>query len=697
MYLFLFLCISLAATIYRRIRGIKVDAFSCGLFGLAATKPIDSLMTEKIKALGLFNQNRGKDSCGYFNGEEIFKGADKEKEFFEFVCKNGIKIAENGNNIFIGHTRQSTYGASTIANAHPFNVNERLIIAHNGTISNIWTLCWEHSVDSKPIDVDSLALGHILEKDGPGVLNEYEGYAALLLHELDKPNIMRVYHGMSKEYTYCNEVEERPLFWMKTPEGVYLSSLIGALNFIRNKETDEEPEVVPYNQIIKIENGVVSDEMPYKVNRGDCNIKKYPAPATTTYTGANNNTKQQNTPTFSPTRVVLDITKEMIPFYALQDNEIVYFHQGRYKQGGKLCHGKYICDKKTGMVGNAADFVRSEILYIIQGVPIEKLSDFEKLLTAYETKSGRDWTMLQGNFAKVISEYSKYPVTNLTDTEAAGYSPSFRTRWYENGDVCKAFSLSPKLSSREYKIKYGDLVSIKSTDSTETKLMFTDDSEEEFDEDVESIAKRFEKIFTDENQFVEEIGEFGMEALDLYAEDLIEVIYGEKSSDNLVAAITQNMIMDCITKKVAITELMTPDLGDIKGYIKCIIEEYAAEESDDDKILNQNNQDMEDAKELMNTSQKQLFNEERENEELDLIKQTQDEEAVEKLDQIIKAIKMLSNIALDYEMLDQSSLASKVARDITVSNSLVISQLSETFGDARKSAAVIKLKETLSL
>src|SRR6187397_3196922 len=103
---------------------------ACGLFGGSFNRPIDKEIMDKIITLGFINQSRGEDSCGYFNGELIYKGVDKTKCFADLFIKEGIHFPEHeDNNIFIGHTRKATSYNKTEKEAHPFET-ENLIVAH---------------------------------------------------------------------------------------------------------------------------------------------------------------------------------------------------------------------------------------------------------------------------------------------------------------------------------------------------------------------------------------------------------------------------------------------------------------------------------------------------------------------------------------------------------------------------------------
>ena len=51
----------------------------CGLFGGSFNRELDEGILDKLKMLGFFNQQRGEDSCGYFNGHDIVKGVDTKR------------------------------------------------------------------------------------------------------------------------------------------------------------------------------------------------------------------------------------------------------------------------------------------------------------------------------------------------------------------------------------------------------------------------------------------------------------------------------------------------------------------------------------------------------------------------------------------------------------------------------------------
>ena len=66
------------------------------------------------------------------------------------------------------------------------------------------------------VDVDSEMLAIALYNYKEEVLCNYKGMAALAYTFKTKPNTLYLYHGASKQYKNGKEVEERPLYYMKT-------------------------------------------------------------------------------------------------------------------------------------------------------------------------------------------------------------------------------------------------------------------------------------------------------------------------------------------------------------------------------------------------------------------------------------------------------------------------------------------------
>ena len=218
--------------ILKLLLGYKTDysIMCCGLFGGSA-KPKHTLDLEKIKTLGLCNMVRGVDSCGYYYNGYIDKGVNDTAQWVSLIANKNIVKGESPCDIFIGHTRKSTVGANIFDNAHPHEVDNNYIQSHNGTLSNHWNLCNKYGVDHTKITVDSIALAHLINKQGWSILNDYVGYAALAMTWRDKPGYLYLYHGASKDKTTdANMWIERPLFYIEQDEGIYYSSMPDSLS-----------------------------------------------------------------------------------------------------------------------------------------------------------------------------------------------------------------------------------------------------------------------------------------------------------------------------------------------------------------------------------------------------------------------------------------------------------------------------------
>jgi len=141
----------------------------CGLTGFSGKKKFNK---DKVKSLMLWNSlERGKDSTGIYtplNG--LLKEAD---EAYKFLIKT--KFEED--RLFIGHVRASTVGAKSKENAHPF-MEENIILAHNGTLTNHWALCHKYKLSMQDYNVDSHVIAAILGKEKNfNVIKEIDGAA----------------------------------------------------------------------------------------------------------------------------------------------------------------------------------------------------------------------------------------------------------------------------------------------------------------------------------------------------------------------------------------------------------------------------------------------------------------------------------------------------------------------------------------
>ena len=464
----------------------------CGIYGFSGNKKPN---LAKLKILGIFNVKRGRDSTGYFYNGQLHKGAEvKTREFPDFIQHHIIQdVGKPKSNVFIGHTRQASVGATNIDNCHPFNIQNKYILAHNGTIDNIWELCEKYDVDTVGINVDSKALGLLYDKVGPSILNEYRGYAALLIHDLRDASSLYVYHGASKQYMHGQVIEERPLYGMKTREGYYFSSQEEGLLAIRDTE-GQEPFEVETNKLIQVR----LDDYGYNVidvDRESNNLglvqKKttYYPPTTviTTPTGGVGGTRLlDEARSACGTKAIpyvfqksMNIAKETLPVrnFILEENnveEYVIYWKGRYfDQNQNLLTGVYYLNPDGWIYEELGPGIYEHYFY--QGVMLDGKYSHERIQNAINEKNSFyiELTNQGNNFAKAISSMSKYPVTNL-ETESKGiFNEYTRFSWYK-GHLLAAGGYTPLFSDRDYTFKAGELHNVVNNKFMPDSIFVTD-------------------------------------------------------------------------------------------------------------------------------------------------------------------------------------------------------------------------------
>ncbi len=446
LYIQLFLLGAVINFLYCKLFKVKSGVLSCGLWGGQAFEGKE-LDIKKLGILGIFNIQRGEHSCGYYYNGNIQKGVNTMANFGKFIVDNKITPGEINSSIFLGHTRKATSGDHNEKNAHPHRI-DNYVQTHNGFIRDIWNLTYKHDVNDEDYDVDSAGLAAIIKKDGWGVLNEYNGYAAIAA-TFEEEGALYLYHGASKEFIHGEVKEERPLFVLNEPEGVYYSSLEESLQFI---SSGKKPICVPHNVVYRFKNGVLEEVCT--IERTENNI---PVVAVSGKRKRNNvlfsNTENVHghIPVSSginhggsPLALCEPIPNEVSPF-------VVFYRSGRHFRINKECHtvllnGIYNITN-DGKLAKKGELYTTQ--YFIRGVLISSHKEYKKVYKKYPNIE----TANKDNFAYIISEFSKYPVF-LINNESTEVSLPMRKFWFYKKKRANVV-FKPMFSSREYIICEG--------------------------------------------------------------------------------------------------------------------------------------------------------------------------------------------------------------------------------------------------
>lgn len=194
----------------------------CGLVGFSS-KDKENFNLDKIKMLLYWNQERGKDSLGFYTPEiGVIKDTGKAEDL---MSKKDFTIDKS--NIFIGHTRAATIGTVVKKNAHPFHEGE-IILAMNGTLTNHNELCLEYGLKKIDYDVDSHILTAIINKTkNKKVLSKIIGGCAI------------IFFSKVNDTLYCYRNNDRPLYRGMIENSMYISSIENSLKVIGCSDVKE--------------------------------------------------------------------------------------------------------------------------------------------------------------------------------------------------------------------------------------------------------------------------------------------------------------------------------------------------------------------------------------------------------------------------------------------------------------------------
>lgn len=196
----------------------------CGIVGVITTCK-NGLTTDQQDMFNMLLQIdtlRGKDSTGVFGIENngnvhIAKDVGNGYSFTntpEYAAL-AAKMWQRGF-AMVGHNRAATRGSITDKNAHPFNVDDKLVLVHNGSYFGDHT----HLANTQ---VDSEAIAITICNGGQGKIEES-------LSQVNSAYALVWYDVVSKKLNIIRN-EHRPLFWAQADDAWYFASEAEMLNF----------------------------------------------------------------------------------------------------------------------------------------------------------------------------------------------------------------------------------------------------------------------------------------------------------------------------------------------------------------------------------------------------------------------------------------------------------------------------------
>lgn len=199
----------------------------CGLVA-AITKTkngFNQFDLEAFKQMLFADTLRGKDSTGVFAINNIgnvgiakdsgsadkFIESDEYKELDKELYKDGWAV--------VGHNRKATRGEINDTNSHPFWVEDKLVLVHNGSYNG----SHKHLAD---VEVDSNAIAIHMSKH----INDYDQ----ALQKVNAAYALIFYDIENKKLQFIRN-KERPLWMVETASAIFFSSEPGLLQWILHR------------------------------------------------------------------------------------------------------------------------------------------------------------------------------------------------------------------------------------------------------------------------------------------------------------------------------------------------------------------------------------------------------------------------------------------------------------------------------
>lgn len=477
--------------LFQKNKKVYSNYLYCGIFAWNGISS-NSISKDKIKILSIYNDDRGGHSIGlYYNRSlkkairpDTFKEHWGEKEFLD-------KIEHP---ILIGHSRKASVGSISLDNAQPTMIqlkgkrkeNKKIILAHNGTITNHRSLAEKYSIDTKKLNTDSQVLAAIILAENIEVFSEYIGAASIIYSIIDEPETLYVFRGESSTYQSTKFLsEERPLhFYQENKNSIYFSSEKGSLVAIADKE--DAVKEVPGNTLFRVNNGIMKKVKEF--DRDEAYQKGY---GSTTYPYDREVSHHQSVIPGTPGVSHYQSRQEKVKSFReleqehintllqdsvmIKDGDMIYFKAGRYWKETTLLTGK-IYLSNFGVVfteeelKNNHAYLDSNIapFYFFRGHLMREEKEFKELEELMKTESFPKAGTVAYN--KLISESSVYPVGGITyDTDFYGLN-----RHSKIGTTIFTGSFRPLFSDLKYTFFAGELNKIETYEEPFYPENFTD-------------------------------------------------------------------------------------------------------------------------------------------------------------------------------------------------------------------------------
>jgi hypothetical protein len=178
---------------------------------------------EVFNTLLFIDTLRGDDSTGAFlveNTGDVMLAKEigaaqsfmKTKEYREITSRAYTK-----GSALVGHNRKATRGTISDANAHPFHVEDKVVLVHNGT------LIGDHKKHAD-VEVDSHALAHLVARHSPEeAFSKIHGAYACIWYNFE-----------DKTLNFFRN-KERPLYWAETAHEWIWASEDTFINFAADR------------------------------------------------------------------------------------------------------------------------------------------------------------------------------------------------------------------------------------------------------------------------------------------------------------------------------------------------------------------------------------------------------------------------------------------------------------------------------